>query len=219
MSLLFQPKKIESKSPSPTPAEAVEAVKQIARILAEQSASAASRENELFVMVGDTDLEAVITRRPELLTEHGEDLLRIHSMMQMAKAAVRGANGRLRELAPIVKRGIDATSEKTAVLHAANLARVHAHVSAKIKNLFPEEQLQAVARLAILVRAEVAFAGAHPAEPVQFDLVRGKNAAGEMIDVLASPNASLLVLAWEKTTAHHDAAGARASALDSILKN
>lgn len=215
----LKPNRLESKSPSPTPAEAIEAIRQIARILAEQSASAASRETELFVIIGDTNLEAVITRRPELLTEHGEDLLRIHSMMQMAKAAVRGANGRLRELAPIVKRGIDATSEKTAGLHAANLARVHAHVLGKIKNLFPEEQLQAVARLTILVRAEVGFALAHPAEPVRFDLVRGKNAAGEMIDVLADPNASMLVMAWEKTTAHHDAAGARASALDSNLKN
>jgi len=216
---LFQPKKIESKSPSPTAAEAVEAVKQIARILAEQSASARSRENELFAMVGDTDLEAVITRRPELLSEHGEDLLRIHSMMGLAKAAMRGATARLRDLAPIVKRGLDATSEKTAVLHAANLARVHAHVLGKIENLFPEEQLQAVARLTILVREEVGFALGRPASPMQFELVRAKNAAGEMVDVLADPNASMLVLAWEKTTAHHAAATERAEALDSILKN
>ena len=189
----------QSANPVEKPIEPIDQIRRLDALIRQHDATARSREQELVAMLGSSDVEAILAERPELLTERGEDILRISEMRRLALIALRGANKRLAVLGPVVLLGLGKHEARIRDLHADNMARVRAHVARKLCDVgLDEGALNYAVNRSKLVREELIFQQAHPCDPVRLAWMRGEDGNA----VLRDPHAGLIVQAYDKTMAN-----------------
>jgi len=210
---------IPSSTTPPTaaekPQEPIDAIRQLDRLIRQHAPAASSREQELVSMLGSVDVEAILMQRPELLTEKGDDILRIQSMMRMSQAALRGAKKRLMELAPMVINGLSAHERRIRDLHRANMEKVRARVATQLRAAgIPEDQLARIVERSNPVNEEFSFQVSHPCDPVRFQWEIGEGG----VHVIRDPHAGSVITAYEQTMANLAATEAHTLELEQSLK-
>ena len=197
------------------PAAPIDQVRHLDRLIRENVAVKNSREQELVAMLGGVDVEAILFEKPELLSEKGEDILRISEMRKFALVALRGAHQRLMTLAPEVINGLEPSKCRIRELHQHNLARVRESVAKKLRAAeIDEGAIGPAVNRSRPVMAEFAFQNAHPASPFSFSWERGEGG----IRVMREPHASSVVHAYDLTMANLAATEAHTKELDELFK-
>jgi hypothetical protein len=147
-----------------SPEQATEKIRSLARLENEYSATHAARKQELFNLLGDDDVEAVLKAKPELLSQAGADLIKLQSTMQMCDVALSGVRSRTRELGVIVADEVTRMATRIQELNTQNVELVKARVRAILAEHFVDGvQLNVAVIHSKQVQAEVLFVNNHSA--------------------------------------------------------